>query len=423
MDKRRLAVALLLTLAALCVGECAAPAADEAVLVQIDERVNRTPPEAAASIQSLADYLAKPAGNETQKARAIYAWIIRNIDYDVEALTTGNPGDQSAKATLARRKAVCDGYSQLFEALARAAGLEAIEVIGFSRGAGYMAGAPVGPDPDHAWTGVRIDGNWFLMDTTWAAGYLDAKTGFVRRLDDYYFLTPPANFVYDHLPKDPKWQLVPNPIPKEGFERLVYLRPGFFRNGLQVVSHPEVEIVSDGDLTVTFGGPEEAMMRARVGDATAFRDDIAPTFVQREGGQLKLNVAFANPGSYTLRLYAKQKGYDGPYEWAADYRVKVNEVKGLKVFYPETSATFNEVNATLIGPMSGRLKPGAKESFKLTAPGADAVSVIVGGEWLPLAKNGDTWEGEATVKGEQIQVAARFAGSQSYYVLLTYSVG
>ena len=103
--------------------------------------------------------------------------------------------------------------------------------------------------------------------------------------------------------------------------------------------------------------------------------------------------------------------------------MKVNEVKGLKVFYPETSATFNEVNATLIGPMSGRLKPGAKESFKLTAPGADAVSVIVGGEWLPLAKNGDTWEGEATVKGEQIQVAARFAGSQSYYVLLTYSVG
>ena len=77
----------------------------------------------------------------------------------------------------------------------------------------------------------------------------------------------------------------------------------------------------------------------------------------------------------------------------------------------------------LIAPMSGRLKPGGKEAFKLSAPGAEAVSVIVEGEWLSLTKNGDVWEGEATVKGEQVQVAARFPGSQSFYVLLTYSVG
>jgi len=423
MDSRRLAAALVFLCAAVCICNCAAAPPDAAILAQIDERVNRTPPEAAASIQSLADYLAKPAANEMQKVRAIYAWIVRNIDYDVAALATGDPGDQSAQATLARRKAVCDGYSQLFEALARAAGLEALEVIGYSRGAGYLAGSPVGPNPDHAWSAVRMDGNWYVLDSTWAAGYLDAKAGFVRRFDDYYYLTPPSNFVYDHLPKDPKWQLLATPISKEDFERLVYLRPGFFRCGLQVVSHPSVDIASEGNLTVTFGGPNDVMMRARVGDSAQFRDDIAPTFVQREGSELKLNVSFANPGSYMLRLYAKRKGNEGPYEWAADYRVKVAEVKALRVFYPETSATFNEVNAKLIAPMSGRLKPGGKEAFKLSAPGAEAVSVIVEGEWLSLTKNGDVWEGEATVKGEQVQVAARFPGSQSFYVLLTYSVG
>ncbi|MCX8052250.1 MAG: hypothetical protein N3B12_00435, partial [Armatimonadetes bacterium] len=391
--------------------------------VQIDEHVAKTPPEATASIQALAAYLTKQAADEVQKVRAIYGWIVRNIDYDVEAFSTGKLGDQSAEAVLVRRKAVCEGYSRLFEALARAAGLEAVRVIGFSRGAGYAPGAPVGPEPDHAWSAVKVDGKWCLLDTTWAAGYLDAKVGFVRKLDDYYFLTPPEHFLYDHLPKDPNWQLVANPISKEKFERMVYLRPGFFRNGLEVVSHPEIEILSDGDLVVTFAGPEEAMMRARVGDTTAFRDDIAPTFVQRELGQLKLNASFPKPGSYTLRLYAKRKGQEGPYEWAADYLVRVKQVKGLKVFYPETTSTFNEVNAILIGPMSGRLKLGSKQSFKLAVPGAEAVSVITGGEWVGLSKNGETWEGEAAVRGDKVQVAARFPHSQSYYVLVTYAVG
>ena len=423
MMRTRVAALLLLFLVAVCAGGSPAAPADETILAQIDEHVNRTPPEAAASIQSLADYLAKPAANEMHKVRAIYAWIVRNIDYDVAALASGNPGDQSAQTTLARRKAVCDGYSQLFEALARAAGLEAVEVIGYCRGAGYLAGAPLGPDPDHAWSAVRVDGNWFLLDSTWAAGYIDARAGFVRRSDDYYFLTPPANFVYDHLPKDPKWQLLGAPIAKQDFERLVYLRPGFFRSGLQVVSHPNVDITSDGNLTVTFGGPSDALLRARVGDAVQFKDDIAPTFVQREGSELKLNVSFASPGSYMLRLYAKRKGIEGPYEWAADYKVKVSEVKTLRVFYPETTATFHEADAKLIAPMTGRLKSGGKEAFKLSAPTAEAVSVIVGGEWIPLTKNGDVWEGEVIVKGEQVQVAARLPGSQSFYVLLTYSVG
>ena len=98
-------------------------------------------------------------------------------------------------------------------------------------------------------------------------------------------------------------------------------------------------------------------------------------------------------------------------------------MKTLRVFYPDTTATFHEVGAKLDAPMSGKLKAGSKETFKLTAPGAEAVSVIVEGEWLPLTKNGDLWEGQATVKGNQVQVAARFPGSQSFYILLTYGVG
>jgi transglutaminase/protease-like cytokinesis protein 3 len=417
----RLAAAFLGCLVIASAGLCKTAAVDDTSQARIEQRVAETPPAAAASVESLAEYLTRSASDEMQKVRAIYTWITQNISYDVAALASGDPGDQSAATTLARRKGVCSGYSRLFEALARAAGIEAVEVIGYSRGSGYAPGKTLGPQPDHAWTAVKINGNWLLMDCTWAAGYLDASKGFVRRIDDYYFLTPPNRFVYDHLPEDPKWQLLPEPVAREDFEQMVYLRPGFFRCGLEVVSHPKIEIVSDGNLTITFGGPDDALLKARAGQPQA-SEDAGQTFVQREGDQIKLNASFARPGDYTLRVYAKKRDEPGNYEWAADYLVRVPQVASQPTSYPQVMATFNEVSAKLLSPLAGKLKSGGEETFRLTAPGATAVAVITDGAWTNLEKHGDVWEGKVAVKGEQVQVAARFPGSQSFYVLLVYGV-
>lgn len=416
-----LAISSFMCCAALCCCGSWAASLDQATIASIDKRVADTPQSAAGTVQSLADYLAKSATNDAQKVRAIYSWIVRNIDYDVAALAAGNTGDQSAEATLSKRKAVCAGYSRLFLALTQAAGVEAAEVDGFSRGAGYVAGSSLGSEPDHAWSAVKLDGSWYVLDCTWAAGYLDAEHGFVRKLDDYYYLTPPDHFIYDHLPQDAKWQMAANPITKEDFERLVYLRPGFFRCGLEVASHPHIEIECDGNLTVAFTGPDDALVRARVGAAQA-SDDVAPTFVQHDGDKLKVNASFPHAGDYLLRLYAKKRGDQGPYDWAADYMVKVSQAPAQAASYPQEMATFQESSSRLYAPLSGRLKAGGTEAFKLSVPGAEAVAVVAGGDWQQLEKHGDVWEGEAKAKGDQLQVAARFPGSQSFYILLTYVV-
>lgn len=414
-------VVLLVWLLAIGTPACSTAASSGSAIGPIERHVAETPPEAMASVKALGSYLAASSSDEKDKTRAIYLWIIQNIDYDVAALASGDLGNQTAERTLKRRKGVCSGYARLFEALAREAGLEAVEVIGFSRGAEYVAGAPLSTEPDHAWTAVRIDGEWRLMDCTWAAGYLDGDS-FVRRPEDHYFLTAPDRFVYDHFPSDPKWQLSETPISREDFERLVYLRPGFFHCGLRVVSHPNIDIESHGDLTVTFAGPDDTMLRGRVAEQPG-RDDAAQTFVQRDGEQIKLNTSFPHPGNYTLRLYAKKRDETGPYDWAADYLVRVAEVSGEQASFPEMMSTFQECSARLLSPLNGKLKAGSKEEFKLTAPGANAVAVVAGGAWTQLEKHGDAWEGTVTIKGDKTQVAARFPGSASFYILLTYKVG
>ncbi len=387
----------------------------------IDQHVADTPAGAAGSIDSLAKYLVSAAKTDLEKARSIYKWVISNVSYDVEAFESGDYGDQSAEAVFVTRRTLCGGYSNLFHALCKAAGVPSEVLFGYSRGFGYVTGAPLDPEPDHAWNSVKIGDKWYLLDATWASGYVDGRGQFVRKPFDHYFLTPPDQFIYDHLPQNEKWQLLDKPMAKAEFEQLVYLRPAFFRNRLQVVSNPKGIIDSDCCFAVVLGGPDDVMLSAEVNRGRD-KDESAFTFVQRDGADLRLNTVIPRAGKYTLRLFCKRKDGSNTYEWAADYSVKVAKDADTVQGFPKTFSTFQEKDASVIAPMSGRLKAGTTETFKMRAPGADAVAVIVDGQWSNLARNGDVFEGTATIKGQTIQIAARFPGNESYFVLLKYDV-
>ena len=373
-----------------------------------------------SSISTLADYLISPAKNDLEKVRAIYSWITANIAYDVVALETGDYGKQSVQEVLKSRKGVCSEYSALFEALAKQAGLEAATIIGFSKGPGFGSDT-VAPDPDHAWSAVKVDGKWKLMDCTWASGYVDGNNKFVRKAFDHYFLTPPDQFIYDHYPEDTKWQLTDKNISRKEFENLVYLRPGFFRNQLKIVSNDKRDITSDGSVDLTFGGPNDAQLNAEVSRGRD-RDASCQTFVQKENDSLKVSTIIPKAGKYTLRLYAKRGEEGNRFEWAADYSVNVT-TSGAKVkSMPTAFSTFYEKNAVLYAPMTGTLKKSTKEKFRIAAPGAESVNVVIAGQWAELQKNGEIFEGEADVTGDVVQVVAKYPSNESSYVLLKYKV-
>ena len=126
------------------------------------------------------------------------------------------------------RKGVCQHYSVLFQRLADMAGLQARTI------AGEASGFPKSillKDTRHAWNAVRIDGAWYLLDVTWASGYLDQGYGFhyyppERRQQVYAenFLVDPAIFVKSHYPEDERWQLLAKPMRESEFLRIAGLR-------------------------------------------------------------------------------------------------------------------------------------------------------------------------------------------------------
>lgn len=91
------------------------------------------------------------AGNTTDfdKALWLHDWVINNCKYDYTYLYCG------AEGALCRGTGTCSAYHQAYTMLLNRVGIENSSV----QGAG------------HVWTGVKLDGKWYQVDTTWDDGY------------------------------------------------------------------------------------------------------------------------------------------------------------------------------------------------------------------------------------------------------------
>ncbi len=384
---------------------------------KIDLYALNTPPSAEASVENLASYLAAPARNEREKARSIFRWITKNIDYNVAGYFSGSYGAANASDLLKTRKSICDGYSDLFESLAREAGLDAVSIAGYGKGYGYIPGENISGQSNHAWNGVKINGSWYLVDCTWGAGYIDEDKKYVREFDEHFFMTPPTEFIYGHFPDDSRWQLMNKPISSSEFEKLVYVKSGFFNYGLKLGSHREGTISADNGVNISIYAPEDVLLIAKLDHADGKRfssgTDLGNySFVQREQDRYDILARFPLAGNYILRAYAKQKDDPGEYSDVIEYRIEATAGSGENAGFPMTYGKFTEAGAYLFGPMEGRLKSGVPQRFNLRVPGAMNVSVINGEEWYYLEQRGDLFEGNMTPAKGNILVCARFQGEK-----------
>lgn len=107
------------------------------------------------------------SGTEVSTAKQIHDKLIDMVTYDVDILETGVAEDfaHTAYGALVANSdgvsnyAVCDGYSLAYEYLLQQSGIEAAVVLGDAGSDGDMGG--------HAWNIVKLDGQWYEVDSTW----------------------------------------------------------------------------------------------------------------------------------------------------------------------------------------------------------------------------------------------------------------
>jgi hypothetical protein len=164
--------------------------------------------------------------DQFQRAKVINDWICDNIAYDVETAFFRTNRRQDYISVLRIKKAVCAGYTNLFNQMCRLASIESIGISGYSKGFGYAG--RIGSQPDHDWNAVKINNKWYLIDVTWNAGHVDQRTFIKNYSTDYLFLESRA-FLYSHLPVENRYQFYAPIITHEQFMDEPYISGVFFR--------------------------------------------------------------------------------------------------------------------------------------------------------------------------------------------------
>lgn len=171
------------------------------------------------STKKLAFSITRNANTSSEKVLNIYNWITQNIAYDNELMRSEKLQKQIyiseenvVRNVLDRKLALCGGFALLFERLCADVGIAAKAVNGFTKD--YSGTPQKRKKPNHTWNVVKLNGEWKLLDITWAIGH-----GISGKPDNFWYLTNPKEFIYSHYPEDSKWTLMQNPISFSEFQK------------------------------------------------------------------------------------------------------------------------------------------------------------------------------------------------------------
>jgi hypothetical protein len=353
----------------------------------LDDRVKNISSADTQNIYTLSKALTEGLTTDLEKIYVIYKWVTNNIEYDTESFFANNwRGIGNANTVIQRRKAVCDGYAELIMRLGLQSGLLVEKVEGYAKGFGYKVGEQLAA-PNHAWNSVRVDGKWYLLDSTWDAGSINEGTrSYERKNSDYdFFLTNPQIFIYSHFAKEDKWNLAKNNWDKKEFFSKVNVSESAFKLGLNIDKYSNAVIDADSLPYVLDYDTDAGLHGALFANGSKIKGEW--TFLKYDNnGRAKLLVSAPSNGSYNLQLYGNFKKQSGVLHSFLQYKINVNNSLNNFSTFPQTFPPYNSMKVVLDSPLNGVLAANNLVKFKLKANGVQKLVIYQNGKAVETMK-------------------------------------
>ena len=148
-------------------------------------------------IQRILKEIIKPNMSEVEKVAAVNEYIVKNTRYEENVPSELNSSPYASYALFKGGVGVCQAYAVAAYEMLKALGFEVEYVTGYANGI------------SHAWNLVKVDGQWYNLDTTWNDPSFGAS---IQNVDDFisykYFLISDqvikADHVFDEYASRPK---------------------------------------------------------------------------------------------------------------------------------------------------------------------------------------------------------------------------
>jgi hypothetical protein len=207
---------------------------------KIDKKALAMPESSASKPEDMAAYFMQHFSADAERTRAAFVWVASNIRYDIGRLGKQDhykKENDLVSNVLRKRRGLCGEYAALFKAITIAMEIPCETIVGYTRTDGRIDTVP------HAWNAVKLNGEWHLIDATWGAGHIRGNR-FYPSLDNTWFLTKPELMIHTHMPFEPMWQLLGQPLSYRDFAKgiiLVY-NEGDFAYSDSITSHLSLDI-------------------------------------------------------------------------------------------------------------------------------------------------------------------------------------
>ncbi|CAG8453757.1 13627_t:CDS:10 [Ambispora gerdemannii] len=331
----------------------------------VDDHARSAPKDVEKSIDRLSNYLTSEWTHPIYKLRCVFAWVAHNIAYDCDAFYGGGVRYNSAKDVLKHRRAVCAGYSELFDELASAANLDTWKVSGEAKGAGYQPGDEVKGTGGHAWNACRLDGEYFLIDCTWGAGVV-SNLKFERKFNPFYFMASPLHLIYTHFPENSREQYLRPPIRFDEFVGLPFFKPEWFTSGFRMAKYHECVIEVENDLVEFEIEKLPADDERRPGGSLEWKGQKIEAFINYLGRvddgkqmyRLQCSIPSSGNGIMTIFSFNKTSGI-----FACSYKI-INHGSGSN-YQPFVKIYPTPFQFSLISPIQPTLAYNQRTKFEV----------------------------------------------------------
>jgi hypothetical protein len=176
------------------------------------------------SFDELPYKLTLPHWNDSEKARAIFYYLVTNYTYDYSQLENRDIAystevELEAMNAFLTKKGTCYGLSCLFQYLAIEVGVESKIVEGSVKVKDASTQKLETHKDDHSWNAIFVDGHPYYIDISLSI----TNKSIFENFNNYWFLVLPEKFILSHFPKKEVDQGIRPPIDYNAFLILPYI--------------------------------------------------------------------------------------------------------------------------------------------------------------------------------------------------------